>query len=86
MTKTKEQVYDEKIEPLMGEILNICRANGIAMAASFDISRPVMPQLYVSSALSDENKEVSGLIRELQVVIRRSLSGSTIIGGTVDPE
>lgn len=33
----KEQVYDEKISPLMGQIIEICQKHGIAMLADFAI-------------------------------------------------
>ncbi|MED1851860.1 hypothetical protein P4V33_09370 [Brevibacillus borstelensis] len=33
----KEKVYDERISPLMAQILNICRAEGIPMVATFYI-------------------------------------------------
>lgn len=34
----KEQIYDSQISPLMQQIITICRENGIAMMASFDIA------------------------------------------------
>ncbi len=34
----KEQVYDDQISPLMLQIIDICKAKGIAMMASFDIA------------------------------------------------
>lgn len=34
----KEQAYDEKISPLMQQIIAITREHGIAMVASFDIA------------------------------------------------
>lgn len=33
----KEQIYDERISPLMAQILEICRAEGIPMVATFYI-------------------------------------------------
>lgn len=33
----KEQIYDSRISPLMLQILEICKAEGIAMISSFDI-------------------------------------------------
>lgn len=35
MVKAKEQAYDEKIFPLMAEIIKICQENKINMAAHF---------------------------------------------------
>jgi hypothetical protein len=34
----KEQIYDAKISPLLQQIIAVCRENGIAMMASFDIA------------------------------------------------
>jgi hypothetical protein len=34
----KEQVYDDKISPLMQQIIDICKEHGIAMMASYDIA------------------------------------------------
>lgn len=31
----KEQIYDEKINPLMSEIIRVCKENNIQMFASF---------------------------------------------------
>lgn len=33
----KEEIYDSQISPLMLQIIEICKAEGIAMIASFDI-------------------------------------------------
>ena len=33
--KTKEEIYDEQISPLMKQILDICKQNGIAHVSSF---------------------------------------------------
>jgi len=35
MTYNKEAIYDEQINPLMAQIQDICRTNGIHMLASF---------------------------------------------------
>ena len=34
----KEEIYDSQISPLMQQIIGICRSNGIAMIASFNIA------------------------------------------------
>lgn len=34
----KEEVYDDQISPLMQQIITICKDNGIAMIASFNIA------------------------------------------------
>lgn len=37
MSGPKEQIYDEQISPLMGQIIAICKAHRINMAASFSL-------------------------------------------------
>jgi len=34
----KEEIYDDQVSPLMQQIITICKDNGIAMQASFDIT------------------------------------------------
>lgn len=36
-TGPREAVYDEHINPLMAQIINICKANGIPFVASFEL-------------------------------------------------
>lgn len=33
----KERIYDDKISPLMGEIISLCKENDINMVASFQL-------------------------------------------------
>jgi hypothetical protein len=40
----KEQIYDERIDPLMAQILAIAQEGGIAMLASFAIQAESKPQ------------------------------------------
>ena len=56
-TPNKEQVYDEQIHPLIGQILTICQAHGIACIASFAIPTEEEPDLVCTSMLTDENDE-----------------------------
>ena len=51
----KEQIYDEKIMPLMNQILEISEQNGIAMIATFAIPTEEQPDLRCTSATLDEN-------------------------------
>ena len=52
--KTKEQVYDEEIDPLMGKIIEICKREKIAMLATFRIPTPEDPDLNCTTALLDD--------------------------------
>jgi hypothetical protein len=35
--RTKEEIYDEEVSPLMSKIIGICKENKIAMLATFSI-------------------------------------------------
>lgn len=37
--KTKEEIYDEQIHPLMAQIIEICREHKIANVCSFSLDR-----------------------------------------------
>lgn len=74
----KEQVYDEQISPLMLQILDICKAQGIAMMASFDIAHDGegpngedCSGLLCSSLLPDGNDEPNPLFMRANDLIRR---------------
>lgn len=54
---TKEQVYDEEINPLMAKILEICKREKIAMIASFQIPNDEDPKLMCTSALLEKDHE-----------------------------
>lgn len=47
----KEQVYDDKIYPLMDEIISICKEHKIAMLCSFAIPTEDNPGLACTTAL-----------------------------------
>jgi hypothetical protein len=51
----KEQVYDEKIDPLMAQIIAICQEHKIAMLATFDIPPTPGDDLCCTSHLPDES-------------------------------
>jgi hypothetical protein len=55
----KEKIYDERISPLMAQILTICKENGIAMVAQFAIPNPDDPDLVCTSCLTDESSKLS---------------------------
>lgn len=40
---TLEEIYDSQVAPLMEKIISVCKANGIPMIASFDLSDAVNP-------------------------------------------
>ena len=49
----KEQIYDEKVSPLMTEIIKICKENDITMLASFSIPTEEHEDLGCTTALLD---------------------------------
>lgn len=51
----KEQVYDEKINPLMAQIIEICEEHGIAMFCDFAIPTPEDNGLMVSTVMPDND-------------------------------
>lgn len=74
----KEQVYDNEISPLMLQIIGICRAHGIAMMASFDLSHDGegpngedCSSLVCSSLLPDGDGEPNPAFAQANAFIRR---------------
>ena len=55
MSRTKEEVYDEEISPLMVEIIRITKEHGIAMLASFSIPTEEHPHLLCTTHLPDDS-------------------------------
>jgi hypothetical protein len=55
--KTKEQVYDDEINPLMAKIIEICKREKIAMVASFRTPNAEDPDLMCTSALLADDFE-----------------------------
>jgi hypothetical protein len=76
---SKEDIYDAEIAPLMNEILKICQAHKIAMVASFATPSDTSDDLYVSSALMDENGEFPGFMEWMAKIQSRSI-------GTIEEE
>ena len=53
----KEKIYDEKVAPLMKEVIAICKEHNIAWVASFAIPNDEDPDLICTTALlTKENK------------------------------
>lgn len=53
-TRTKEQVYDEEVKPLLDHVIAICQRRKIAMLASFAIDSPATPGLRATTITVDE--------------------------------
>lgn len=67
----KEQIYDDQISPLMRQIIQICKDNGIAMMADFAIPTDEDDGLRCTSLLPDETGENDPLHRDCNAHIRR---------------
>lgn len=50
----KEKIYDEQINPLMAQVIELCQKNGIAMVASFAVPNDDDPNIRCTSHLADE--------------------------------
>lgn len=68
----KEQVYDEKISPLMKQIIDICQEHNIGMIADFEIPNDEDSDLCCTTGLPGENDQVSR---------RHSLARQALMGG-----
>jgi hypothetical protein len=71
----KEQVYDEKINPLMAQIIAICQEHNIAVVASFHTPNDDDEDLFCATCIPDENGSFPYYLAELSSVINRSLRG-----------
>lgn len=71
-TMNKEQIYDAQINPLMAQIIEICKANNIAMLATFALPTPEDADLCCTSHLPDETGKLPCPIAEASSVIRGS--------------
>lgn len=67
---TKEQIYDDKISPLMAQIIAICKVHKIPVVASFFTPGADDPELAVTTALLGNGFEApanfSNALRELR--------------------
>jgi len=64
---SKEDVYDEQINPLMARIIAICQEHHIAMVASFHVPNEEDDDLMCTTALLDDPFPQRGdLIRALR--------------------
>lgn len=74
----KEQVYDSLVSPLMQKIISICKENGIAMMASYDIAHDGegpngedCSRLTCDTLLPNGEHEHNNLFVQANAIIRR---------------
>lgn len=63
-TMNKEKIYDEKISPLMGQIIAICQEHKISMFATYDIPNEEGDGLCCTTCTADESGKPSERIRQ----------------------
>ena len=80
----KEQVYDDQISPLMQQIIEICKAQGIAMISSFNIAHAGegpdgedCSSLTCTSHLPDGDQVFDERYSKCAVTIQRGMQRST---------
>jgi hypothetical protein len=71
----KEEAYDEKINPLMAQIIEICNEHKIAMVTSFAIPIEDDPELFCSTSTTDENGEYPFHLKAMRQAIENALRG-----------
>ena len=73
---SKEEIFDEHIQPLMAQILDLCKQHGIAVAISFDVTDAEAEDatpLYCSLLLPDETGSFpEGLVKDQAALILAS--------------
>ena len=57
MPKTKEEIYDEEISPLMAQVIACCKKHKIAFVATYSLSSPDDEGLQCTSALLEDDCE-----------------------------
>lgn len=82
----KEQIYDERIAPLMTQVIAIAQEAGIAMVASFQIPTEADPDLCCTTVIPDGDKKDHALARAAMRLARGDppepgLLAITITGG-----
>jgi hypothetical protein len=77
---TKEAIYDRDIAPLMAKIIETCKANGIALVASFglDVDDEDSPLLCTTIiGMTNDADRLTAALRE--TVLRHSVGLSPVV-------
>lgn len=75
----KEQIYDEKISPLMAQIIGICKEHKIAFLADFLVPNDEGSDLHCSSCLLKDECEPSDGQIKAWAYLRPSMTHHSII-------
>lgn len=73
----KEQAYDDKINPLMAQIIEICHEHKIAMVASFAIPTEDDADLFCSTSTVDENEEYPFHLKDMKQAVDNARRGGS---------
>jgi hypothetical protein len=65
---SKEQVYDDLIDPLMVQIIDLCKKHKIAMISSFSLDENGDNLMCTTSLLSKETNPPEAYCRALRVI------------------
>lgn len=71
----KEQVYDERISPLMSAIIEICEVHDITFIASFSIPTDEKPALMCSTMVIDDH--TPQIIQIAAMLLRQTINQPT---------
>lgn len=77
-TLNKEQVYDTLLNPLVAQIIAICKEHGISHAMHFEIAHPGEEGLLVTTAIPDGDKKYTQHMAEVVYVMRNGLPKPTL--------
>ena len=67
--RTKEQIYDDEISPLMARIIEICKSNKIAMVMSFYLPDEEQDTLHCTTGfVADEYEPSDSLIKAWEIL------------------
>lgn len=65
---TKEEIYDERISPLMTQIIDICKEHKIALLANFCLSLEDDGLMATSSLLTNEYEPSDSQLKALKIL------------------
>ncbi len=80
--RTKEQIYDEEISPLMTQVIAICKKHKIANVCSFSIADSE-EGLFCTTAMTEEEFDPPDTLKELVRILypRKSPTMMTVRDG-----
>lgn len=79
----KEQIYDDQISGLMAQIIDICKANKIAVVASFAVPNDEDPDLLCSTILLQEDTNAPAEFFEVRDILYPARQPRPMMGLTI---